>query len=278
MKTWLKYPLRVAARLLWLGGEISLAPFTFMGICAFRSKTNRMGPRALWLHYTCRRCLKVFGVKSFVSGPIPSHGLLVCNHLSYLDVLVVAAQTPAVFVAKREVKSWPVFGWFARLAGTLFVHREKRTQVAQATAELEASLDSGALVVLFPEGTSSDGQTVLPFKSALLAPSTRRSEPLFTGFIRYELDDGDAREEICYWKNMTLLPHMINLLSKRAPRVFVRFSQSQHFSKDRKELARQLHSEFLRLQRLESAGTPHTHGSNPGVLALEPVGRRVLRT
>jgi len=180
---------------------------------------------------------------------------LVCNHLSYLDILVLAAKTPAVFVAKREVKLWPVFGWFARLAGTLFVNREKRTQVAQATAELEQTLDSGALVVLFPEGTSSDGRTVLPFKSALLAPATRSCRPLFAGYICYELDDGDVREEVCYWKDMTLLPHLVNLLSKRAPRVFVRFSQLQHSTTDRKELARQLHSEVLRLQKLENAGT-----------------------
>jgi len=182
--------------------------------------------------------------------------LLISNHLSYLDILVLAAQTPAVFVAKREVKSWPVFGWFARLAGTLFVHREKRMQVAQATADLEASLDSGALVVLFPEGTSSDGQTVLPFKSALLAPATRRWQRLFAGFIRYELDDGDAGEGICYWKDMTLLPHLINLLSKRAPRVFVRFSQFRQPATDRKELARQLHSEVLRLKQLAHAEVP----------------------
>jgi len=75
-------------------------------------------------------------------------------------------------------------------------------------------------------------------------------------FIRYELDDGDAGEEICYWKDMTLLPHLINLLSKSAPRAFVRFSQFQQSTTDRKELARQLHSEVLRLKNPEHAGAP----------------------
>jgi len=108
-------------------------------------------------------------------------------------------------------------------------------------------------VVLFAEGTSSDGQTVLPFKSALLEPAVRQARPLSVGFIRYELGDGDAGEEICYWKDMTLLPHLINLLSKRGRQASVRFMEVRGAIADRKQLARQLHSEVLRLQRQEHA-------------------------
>src|SRR6266540_2652114 len=110
---------------------------------------------AMWLQNSSRRLLRVFRMETQFTGDIPSSGLLVCNHLSYLDILVLSALAPCVFVAKREVKHWPVFGWFAMLAGTVFVHREQRSQAAQTVDEIEAALQTGAVVVLFLEGTSS---------------------------------------------------------------------------------------------------------------------------
>jgi 1-acyl-sn-glycerol-3-phosphate acyltransferase len=174
--------------------------------------------------------------------------LLVCNHLSYLDILVLASLTPAIFVAKWEVKFWPVLGWFARLAGTVFVNRQRRTHVGQVADEIQAALNQGALVILFPEGTSSGGETVLPFKSSLLEPVTRQTHSLSAGLIQYELEGGDVSEEICYWKDMTLVPHLVNLLSKQTSRASVHFTPLLGGSTDRKELAKQLHSEVLRLK------------------------------
>jgi 1-acyl-sn-glycerol-3-phosphate acyltransferase len=225
-----------------------LAGLSYVCWCVFRSNETFPAARATWLHHSSRRALRIFGLEPQVSGTIPSSGLLVCNHLSYLDILVLAACAPAVFVAKREVKHWPVFGWFAILAGTIFVNREKRTQVGRLTDEIEAVLNRGVLVILFPEGTSSGGQTVLPFKSSLLEPAARQSHSLSAGLIRYALDDGDVAEEVCYWKDMTLVPHLINLLSKRQVRASVRFTQLREGSADRKQLARQLHAEVVRLK------------------------------
>ncbi len=102
------------------------------------------------------------------------------------------------FVAKIEVKHWPVFGWFGRLAGTAFVQRERRAQVARTVAELEIVLCTGTLMGLFPEGTSSGGDTVSPFESSLLEAATGHARPLTAGVIAYELDDGDVSEEVCY--------------------------------------------------------------------------------
>jgi 1-acyl-sn-glycerol-3-phosphate acyltransferase len=174
--------------------------------------------------------------------------MLASNHLSYLDILMLGAITPVAFVAKREVRNWPVFGWFARLAGTMFVHREKRSDVNRSTAEIKEALRNGALVVLFPEGTSSDGDTVLPFKSALLAPATQQEHPLSASFIRYGLDDGSVADEVCYWRDMTLVPHLLNLLGKRGVSAHVSFMQVHEGCANRKELARQLHAEVVRLR------------------------------
>jgi 1-acyl-sn-glycerol-3-phosphate acyltransferase len=179
--------------------------------------------------------------------------LLVCNHLSYLDVLVLAALTPSLFVAKSEVRQWPVFGWFARLAGSIFVNRSKPSQAACSADEIAVALRDDALVVLFPEGTSSGGETVLPFKSSLLEPATRHVHTLTAGLIAYQLNDGEVSEEVCYWKDMTLVPHLINLLSKRAIRASVSFTELRQGSANRKKLARQLHSEVLRLKEPSAA-------------------------
>jgi 1-acyl-sn-glycerol-3-phosphate acyltransferase len=227
--------------------EFTLAGFNFVRCCVF-SGDSSTARRASWLQYSSRRVLGIFKTSIQTSGSVPKSGLLVSNHLSYVDILVLSSITPAIFVAKREVKSWPVFGWFAKMGGTLFVDRERRTRVGQTTNEIQSALDQGALVVLFPEGTSSNGETVLPFKSSLLEPATRQTNSLFAGLIQYEIEDGDVGEELCYWKDMTLVPHLINLLGKKTIHASVRFTQLREGSTDRKELARQLHSEILRLK------------------------------
>jgi 1-acyl-sn-glycerol-3-phosphate acyltransferase len=195
-----------------------------------------------------------------VRGPIPSTGLLVCNHLSYLDILVLGALTPAVFVAKREVKHWPVFGWFAGLAGTVFVDRERRTQTGRAAEQIQAVLESGQLIVLFPEGTSSDGKTVLPFKSSLLQPAANGTQPLFAGALQYEIENGVVGEEICYWRDMTFFPHLLNLLSKDHVFAHVVLSPVDRTTTCRKALARQLHSIVSQLTVL-ATGSPGLVGS-----------------
>jgi len=253
MTALLRHPVRVTGRLIWLMAEFTWAALNYFLRCGL-SKNCPVSKRALWLQNHSRRILAIFKTKIQTSGAIPTAGLLVSNHLSYVDILVISTITPAIFVAKREVKSWPVFGTFAKMGGTLFVDRERRTRVGHTTNEIQTALDQGALVVLFPEGTSSDGKTVLPFKSSLLEPAARQTHALFAGLVQYELDDGDVGEELCYWKDMTLVPHLINLLSKRTIRASVRFTQLHESSTDRKVLARQLHSEILRLKEAPAFG------------------------
>lgn len=229
--------------------ELSLSAITWMGMCAFRPKERVLAAKAAWLQSCCRRFLRMFGVRCRYIGPVPTHGLLVSNHLSYLDVLVLASVTPAIFVAKSEVKGWPVFGWFVKRAGTVFVQRERRAHVGDVTNEIQAALDSNVVVILFPEGTSSDGTTVLPLKTSLLEPAARSTQPLHVSLIQYEMKHGDPAREVCYWGDMTFFPHLLNLLGKRNVEGVVRFKEINGASSDRKELARQLHAELLRLQQ-----------------------------
>jgi 1-acyl-sn-glycerol-3-phosphate acyltransferase len=263
VKSWVKHPLRVTSRLLWLGAEIVLAAFNYASRCAFCGPARLPMARAKWLQETSRRVLKIFGVEMSVAGRIPQSGLLVCNHLSYLDILILAALAPARFVAKSEVRSWPVFGWLARLAGTIFIERNKRSHAARSAQEIGVALEDGSLVVLFPEGTSSGGETVLPFKTSLLEPATKSQHPLTAGLISYELADGDVSEEVCYWKDMTLVPHLLNLLGKRGIHASLHFNEAQA-TMNRKALARQLHSELLRLKYDAERKCSQGHGIADG--------------
>jgi 1-acyl-sn-glycerol-3-phosphate acyltransferase len=239
--------LRVIGRLFQLAWVVLVGLADYPFHCAFL-KNNPRQRRAVWLQRHSRRALKMFRLQPQVAGPVPSRGLLISNHLGYLDILVLSAITPAVFVSKREVKFWPVFGQFAQLAGTLFVDRTRRTRVGGMNREIQDALDAGALVVLFPEGTSSNGEGVLPFKTALLEPAARSAQPLSVACIQYALDDGDAAWEICYWGDHTFFPHLLNLFTKRRLRAAVRFAEFPRANEDRKVLAKELREEILNLK------------------------------
>src|SRR6202012_5360403 len=113
---------------------------------------------------------RLFGIRIRVLGkPVTGQGvLLLANHTGWMDIVIFSAVMPLSFVAKSEVNNWPFFGTLARLQRTVFVARERRSQTAQARDELQNRLVAGDALVLFPEGTSSDGNHVLPFKSALM--------------------------------------------------------------------------------------------------------------
>lgn len=124
-----------------------------------------------------RRVLRAMGVQLQVCGEVPPEGLIVCNHLSYLDIIAISAAAPAVFVAKSELRSWPIVGWIARRTGTIFAERGRPSSAGRTVKDIQGALRAGSRVVLFPEGTSSGGKTVLPFKSSLLEPG--RSGPIW---------------------------------------------------------------------------------------------------
>lgn len=121
-----------------------------------------------WYHrWVCR----ILGIRIAVEGDVKSSQgvLLVSNHVSWLDIPVISAVAPVSFIAKREVSTWPFVSWLAKLQRTVFIDRERRSEVSTKTNEILRRLEAGDTVVLFAEGTSSDGNTVLPFKTSLFA-------------------------------------------------------------------------------------------------------------
>jgi len=123
--------------------------------------------RTFPMHYH-RLVLRILGVRLKIVGQPLKQGptLIASNHASWLDIPVLSAVAPLSFIAKREVNGWPFFGSLARLQRTVFVHRDRRHATGNSRDEMQERLKAGDTLVLFPEGTSSDGSRVLPFKSA----------------------------------------------------------------------------------------------------------------
>lgn len=165
-------PLRAAVRLTGLLGWMTLVVPPYAVLLAFRRLS------------LCRRTACIFwrgmtflaGIKVVVRGQ-PCAGrpvLFIANHASYLDILVLGGLLPAIFIAKKEVSQWPGIGLVAKLGRTLFVERRARHSATQRDEMLAALEREGEAIILFPEGTSNDGNRVLPFKSALLSVAERK--------------------------------------------------------------------------------------------------------
>lgn len=242
--------IRTMLRAVWLSVEILGCAVRFGWVYARFGGRPSLAIRSRCLQANCRRLLRVLRADVRATGCAPARGLLVSNHLSYVDILLLGATAPCVFVAKSDVRRWPVLGPLTALAGTLYIHRERRSDASRMSGEIRRALDDGLLVVLFPEGTSTGGDVVLPFKSSLLGAIEGTKHPLTPAAIAYALRDGDAAKEVCYWRDMTLLPHLWNLLGKQTLRAEVAFGRTERpGADDRKALSIRLHAEVRRLKQ-----------------------------
>ena len=164
---------RLGLHLLW-GCLTVITLFPFIGL-----------PRQRWLKQRwSRQLLQVLGVRLEISGPMP-RGLVVSNHISFLDIYAINAAAPAAFVSKDDVLNWPVIGWLSRHTETLFMARGSRQAAHRTREALVEHLSAGHLAALFPEGTTSDGHTVLPFHGALFQSAIDAGVPVSPVALRY---------------------------------------------------------------------------------------------
>lgn len=250
-------PLRTALRLAILISTALEGCVHFLGL-RLRGKVSTP-ERALWLHRCCATALRRLGIELQPEGEFPSRGLLVANHLGYLDVLVLSALHPCVFVSKKEVRSWPLFGLMAKLSGTLFVDRARTSAAHTANAEMSNTLAKGVVVVLFPEGTSSDGSTVLPFRPALFDAATKAGANVVSAHMSYDVADGSPARDVCYWGSMSFFPHLLRLLSRHQIRARVRFAAETRKFADRKLAARVTREVVASLAQMPDSRATATH-------------------
>ncbi|RSL15275.1 lyso-ornithine lipid acyltransferase [Edaphobacter aggregans] len=191
---------------------------------------------AVWIHGWCRRIVKVVGVEWRVVGELPTCGAVVSNHLSYLDVLLYSAVRPFVMVAKSEVRGWPLFGWLTSRAGTVYVTRGGGPSTYPAVnAAMAEAYRSGLPVLFFPEGTTTDGAEVLPFRRGLFHSVLNEGVPLRVAALRYSLEDasGSVEEDVCWWGDALLAPHLWRLLGLRDVRAEICFGGEVAARRDR---------------------------------------------
>ena len=234
---------------------------TALEYCARFAVRRIRGPlspqqRTLWLHESCRTGLRRLQIPVRAQGTFPARGLLVSNHLSYLDILVYSSLSPCVFVSKKEVRSWPIFGPMAVMAGTVFIDRSRSADARRVNSEMQHALASGAVVVLFPEGTSSDGTTVLPFRPALFEGAIGAGESVTPAHLCYEVSDGTPETDVCYWGSMTFFSHLFRLLSRKGVRATIRFAPTALKFDDRKFAAQETHQLVLDLGQVLPAKVP----------------------
>jgi lyso-ornithine lipid O-acyltransferase len=204
--------------------------------------------RARWLQESCALVLRNLGIEVERRGPLPAPGLVVSNHLSYLDIPVFAAAAPCVFVAKREVRRWPAFGFFARCGGTIFIDRTSRASTDAVARQMIDVLRQGVAILLFPEGTSTDGSEVLRFHPSLLEPAIALGAFIAPAAIAWRVQGGEERE-LCYYGDIRFAPHLLELLGRRGISAAVEFHPDAEIYPDRKAAARDLREKVEAMRR-----------------------------
>lgn len=189
----------------------------------------------------------ILGIKIEVRGKTIKEkpAFFVSNHASYIDILVIGSLVEGSFIAKKEIESWPVFGYMTKLQRSIFVER-KRTQASNQKNEILGRLEQGDSLILFPEGTSSDGNRVLPFKSSLFSfTHALPNLPIQPISISYVTLDGIPigrmwRPFFAWYGDMNLMPHIWQMMGLGKLKVIVEFHQpmkAEIYGASRKEIS-----------------------------------------
>lgn len=187
-----------------------------------------------------------------VGDPPKPPFFLVCNHLGYVDIPALRLAANGVFVAKSEIKDWFLAGAMIRNMGNIFIDRKNRRDIPRAGADVIKKLGEGEGVILFPEGTSTKGESVLQFNSSFLEFAARTDLPVSYACIRYVTPEGGPppSESVCWWDDTTFLNHLFRLFTLPSFRAVITFGEEPVTDIDRKSLAATLH------QRVEDIYVP----------------------
>ena len=233
----------------------------------------------LWLDLPYRRYLPRYwhriacfclNVRVTVHGEASSERplLLAVNHASWIDILVLGSVADVVFVAKSEIRDWPIFGYLAKLQKTIFVEREQKRDAGNQVSEISSRMAAGEVVVLFPEGTTSDGNRMLDVKSSLFGAASTTADQVegesvfvqpvaiaYTGVNKMAM--GRYHRFIAAWPgSIGLVPHLKGLIKANGISVDVTFGEAEHFKKgdNRKRLASNMRSKIREMLQFSLRG------------------------
>lgn len=224
------------------------------GLWIIRSEFGRLPPAAcaLLVREWSRQMLDILGVALVVRGAPPGHGplLLVANHISWLDILVMDAAQPARFVSKSDVKAWPLLGSLVTGAGTLYIERESRRDAMRVVHQMADSLRAGDILAVFPEGTTGDGVDLLPFHANLIQAAISANAPVLpVGLSFVDGASGRRSDAPTFVGETTLLQSIWATLRATQLQAVVHFGESARAEgRDRRTWAQDLRSAVAALR------------------------------
>ena len=196
------------------------------------------------IQFWCKRLLSIFEVEVELIGARENlfnqkKYLMVSNHISWLDIIVIQSIKPSIFVAKSDVASWPLFGWVAQMTGTIFIKRDKVSDIKKALKKMKRRLIKRS-VCIFPEGTSTNGRYVLSFKSNLFQSSIDSNKSILPISISYR--EGNAyTDKVAFIDDMSLIDSIVKIKNGNQIKVIVDVMQPIRPRGNRKELASYTH-------------------------------------
>lgn len=214
------------------------------------------------------KLLRIVGVTAHIEGDPPAPGelaaMVAANHVSWLDIFALQAVRPTRFVAKSEVRDWPIAGWIAERAGTLFIRRSQRRDIARINDIVRRALDEGDCVGVFPEGMTTEGDQLLKFHSSLFEPAVANRAHVHPCAIRYEHEDGSLCRAMAYVGELSFMQSLGLVIRQRRVVVRVRFAAPiDAAGTTRRELAAGCRAAVASLLGLESPGTAPRRGAGP---------------
>jgi 1-acyl-sn-glycerol-3-phosphate acyltransferase len=228
-------------RLARIGAHLLAGALTIWLLFPFLDRDERERRIVRW----SGKLVRIVGGRLQVRGRPPtvrgSGALIVANHSSWLDIHALLGVLPARFISKADVRHWPLIGWMALSAGTLFLERSRKSDAARMNREMADLLRAGECLSLFPEGTTSDGSDVLPFFPSLLQPAIDAEAKIWPLAIRYLDRQGAPTRTFAYFGEMTLFESLLKAIREPGFQIELTFLPPVAAAHtQRRELAREL--------------------------------------
>lgn len=232
----------------------------------------RVGPgrRREILRWWSAKLARIAGVATRVEGTAPGASeigaMVAANHVSWLDMFVVSGVRPTRFIAKSEIRDWPIAGWIAERAGTIFIRRERRRDTARINDLVHAALLEGDCVGLFPEGTTTEGDQLLKFHSSLFEPAVANRAHVHPAAIRYEHADGSLCRAMAFVGELSFMQSLSLVMRQRGVVARIAFAPViETHGRSRREVTQLTEEGVASLLGLSPAGrAPRTPPGPPG--------------
>ena len=217
--------------------------------------------------------MRIAGVETRIEGEPPgvaeTGAMIAANHVSWLDVFALSGVMPTRFIAKSEIRDWPIAGWIAERAGTIFIRQDRRRDTERISELVRAALTQGDCVGLFPEGTTTEGDRLLKFHSSLFEPAVANRAHVHPCAIRYEHADGTLCRAMSFAGELSFMQSLGLVIRQRGVVARIRFAPTVETAGcGRREIARLAEARVASLLGLAPSGTPPR--TPPGRAASPP--------